>query len=196
MDKKIYAKIQEFYKYVFSFVTPILVKEEIHTNFFPFAVFVLTLLFAFLMMADNTLQAGFVSLLIASCDILGSQVSEQLKAKTIKQALVASIVDRFSEIIFYTSAVVMLLQANSDLYATFVYLAMIGSFMTSFITMRSKDFKINTEWGFIKRPERFLLIALGLFFGKTGLAIAAFIVAAMSNYTAVKLVWDIWLKKE
>lgn len=196
MDKKIYAKIQKFYKYVFSSITPILVKEEIHTNFFSFAVFGLTLLFAFLMMADNPLQAGFTALLIASCDILGAQVADALKAKTTKQALIDSIVDRFSEIIFYTSAVVMLLQANNDLYATFVYLAMIGSLMTSFIITRSKDFGINVEWGFIKKAERFLLIALGLFFGKTGLAVAAFIVAGFANYTAAKLMWDIWLKKE
>ena len=196
MDKKIYVKIQQFYKYVFSSITPILVKEEIHTNFFSFAVFGLTLLFAFLMMADNPLQAGFAALIIASCDILGSQVAEALKAKTTKQALIDSIVDRFSEIIFYTSAVVMLLQANSDLYATFVYLAMIGSLMTSFIMIRSKDFGISVEWGFIKKSERFLLVALGLFFGKTGLAVAAFIVAVMANYTVVRLMWDIWFKKE
>ena len=196
MDKKIYAKIQQFYKYVFSSITPILVKEEIHPNFFSFAVFGLTLLFAFLMMADNPLQAGFVALLIACCDIIGAQVTEALKAKTAKQALIDSIVDKFSEIIFYTSAVVMLLQANSDLYATFVYLAMIGSLMTSFIVIRSKGFVNTVEWGFIKKSERFLLIALGLFFGKTGLAVAAFIVALMSNYTAVRLMWDIWLKKE
>ena len=196
MDKKTYAKLQQFYKYVFSFITPILVKEEIHTNFFSFAVFGLTLLFAFLMMADNPLQAGFVALLIASCDILGSQVAEALKAKTTKQALIDSIVDRFSEIIFYTSAVVMLLQADKDLYAMFVYLAMIGSLMTSFIMIRSKGFGIPVEWGFIKKSERFLLIALGLFFGKTGLAVAAFIVAIMANYTTVRLMCDIWLKKE
>jgi len=196
MDKKVYVKIQQFYKYVFSSITPILVKEEIHTNFFSFVVFGLTLLFAFLMMADNPLQAGFTAILIASCDILGSQVADSLKAKTTKQALIDSIVDRFSEIIFYTSAVVMLLQASKDLYATFVYLAMIGSLMTSFIMTRAKDFGIYVEWGFIKKSERFLLIALGLFFGKTGLAVAAFIVAVMSNYTVVRLMWDIWLKKE
>lgn len=195
MDKKIHAKIQQFYKYVFSSITPILVKEKIHTNFFSFAVFGLTLLFAFLMMADNPRQAGFVALLIASCDILGSLVADELKAKFTKQALVDSIVDRFSEIIFYTSAVVMLIQADSDLYATFVYLAMIGSLMTSFIMLRSKDFGNFAEIGFIKKSERFLLIALGLFFGKTGLAIAALLVAIISNYTAVRLVWNIWFDK-
>jgi len=105
-------------------------------------------------------------------------------------------VNRFSEIIFYTSAVVMLLQANEDLYATFVYLAMIGSLMSSFIITRGKDLGAMSAWGFIKRQERFLLIALGLFFGKTGLAVAAFIVAGLANYTAVKLMWDIWLKQE
>ena len=195
MDKEIYAKIRKFYKYVFSFITPILVKEEIHTNFFSFAVFGLTLLFAVLMMVDNTLQASFVALLIAACDILGSLVADGLKAKSTKEALVDSIVDRFSEIIFYTSAVVMLLQADQDLYATFVYLALIGSLMTSFIILRSKDFGVISEWGFIKRPERFLLIALGLLFGKTGLGIAAFIVAVLANYTVVLLMWKIWLKK-
>lgn len=195
MDKQIYSKIQQFYKYVFSSITPILVKEEIHTNFFSFAVFGLTLLFAFLMMADNPVQAGFVAILIVSCDILGAQVAEALKAKTTKQALIDSIVDRFSEIIFYTSVVVMLLQADKDLYATFVYLAMIGSLMIGFIITRSKDFGISVEWSFIRKTERLLLIALGLFFGKTGLAVAALIVAVVSNYTVVKLMWGIWLKK-
>jgi phosphatidylglycerophosphate synthase len=142
------------------------------------------------------LQAGFAALLIAACNILGAQVAEGLKAKTTKQVLVDSIVDRFSEIIFYTSAVVMLLQADRDLYATFVYLALVGSLMTSFIMVRSKDLGIKVEWGFIKKAERFLFIALGLFFGKTGLAVAAFIVAALTNYTVIKLMWDIWLKKE
>lgn len=196
MDKDIYAKIRNFYRYVFSSITPILVKEEIHSNFFSFAVFGLTVLFAVLVMVDNTLQASFVALLIAACDILGSLVADGLKAKSTKEALVDSIVDRFSEIIFYTSAVVMLLQADKDLYATFVYLALIGSLITSFIVVRSKDFGITSEWGFIKRSERFLLMAIGLAFGKTGLGVAAFIVAVLANYTVVLLMWKIWLKKD
>jgi phosphatidylglycerophosphate synthase len=195
MDKKIYSKIRAFYKYIFSSITPILVKEEIHTNFFSFAVFGLTLLFAVLMMVDNTLQASFAALLIAACDILGSLVADELKAKTTKEALIDSIVDRFSEVIFYTSAVVMLIQAGEDLYATFVYIAMIGSLMTSFVILRSKDFGISSEWGFIKRSERFLLVAIGLFFGKTGLAVSAFIIAVLANYTVVLLMCRIWLKK-
>ena len=196
MDKKIYAKIKEFYRYIFSSITPILIKEELHTNFFSFSVFALTLLFAFLMMADNLFQAGFVALLIASCDILGSQVADGLKEKNTKSALIDSIVDRFSEIIFYTSAVVMFLQAEKALFATFIYFALIGSMLSSFIRIRAKQFGVDANWGFIQRPERIILIALGLFFGKIGLAVSGFIVAAFACYTVGHLMWKIWFIKE
>ena len=181
-------RLRSFYGYVFKSITPILVREKINTSFFHYANFVLCVTVVFFIVTDNLFGAGFISLVIASFDIVGMLVSEELKIDEPKKDFRGSILNKYAEIIFYTSIVVFFLQVQQPIYATFAYLGLIGSAMCGFIK--------NKEEGLIRRQERTLLMALGMFFGLHGLAFASIIVAISSNAKAAHLVSRVWLNKE
>lgn len=183
-----YIKLRGYYRYVFKWITPILVREEINVSFFPYANFALCIALVFFIITDNLFGAGFLSLIIAALDIIGSLVAEDLKIDNTKKDLRALILNKYAEIIFYTSIVVFFLQSEKAIYAVFAYLGLIGSAMIGFMN--------NREEGLIQRQERTLLLSLGMFFGLHGLAFSSIIVAIASNVRAVQLISKIWLDKE
>ena len=90
----------------------------------------------------------------------------------------------------------MSLQIEHTITAMFAFIAFIGVIMTSFISAKAKQFNINLDWGYIRRPERIMLIALGMFFGFTGLMIASILLAFATNAVAVHFIWNIWFDKK
>ncbi|MFH1223127.1 MAG: hypothetical protein V1647_02140, partial [Pseudomonadota bacterium] len=156
-----YFKLRGYYRYIFKFVTPILVREKINRSFFAYANFILCIAIVFFIVTDNLFGAGFLSLIIASLDVVGSLVAEDLGINNPKKDFRSSILNKYAEIIFYTSIVVFFLQVEHPIYAMFAYLGLIGSAMCGFIK--------NKEDGLIQRQERTLLLSLGMFSGCTGL---------------------------
>jgi phosphatidylglycerophosphate synthase len=195
MDKR-YQKVRDFYKSRLNTVIQILVKEGVHSNIFSFTVFFLCLVFTFFTLSEGFRQAGAVALLIAICDIIGSLTAEAMGETQKKSALLDSILDKYSEIIFYSSMIVVCLQIEYTLTALFAYLSLIGSAMSTFVIIRSEQFGLSLDWGFIRRPERIMIIGFGMFFGLIGLLISTIIVAAVSNTTAVYFIWHIWFNKK
>ncbi len=195
MDKR-YQQIRSFYKTYLNNIVQILVKEGINPNLFSYTVLFLCFIFAFFMLAEGVRQAGAVALIIAVCDIMGSLVADDMGEKNKISGLLDSILDKYSEIIFYTAIIVTGLQIENTILALFAFLALIGASMTTFIINKAKQFDINIDWGFIRRPERILLLAFGMFFGFTGLTIASVIVALVANATALYFVWHICFSKK
>ena len=195
MDKR-YQKIKKFYRTYLGRVTDIFAKEGLHPNVFSFIILFLSLVFAFFMLSESTRQAGAVALVIAVCEIMGSLVSDKQEGKNGKMILVDSILDRYSEIIFYTSAMVFALQVGSIITALFVFLSFIGAFMSGFIVTSGRQFGFYLDWGLIRRPERIMILAVGMFFGVNGLLASSIIVALASNAAAFYFVWYIWFNKK
>ncbi|MCX6112477.1 MAG: hypothetical protein NTY22_04225 [Proteobacteria bacterium] len=195
MDK-IYRKVLDFYKSYLNNVVQILVKEGVHSNIFTFIGFFLCVIFAFLMIAEGIRQAGAVALVMALCDIMGTLVSEASNQKQKRSILLESILDKYSEIIFYAAIIVTTLQVEYTITALFVFMAFIGTSVYSFIVLKAKQFDMHLDWGYIRRPERIMLLAVGMFFGFTGLMISSMIVAVATNAVAVHFIWNIWFDKK
>ena len=191
-SKQIRIKLKAYYEKAFSYFIPIFVKEGLHSNFFSITVLVLCSICAILLFADGVGQAGLAGILAAASDIMGSMVAEKRDDKESRRALVDSITDLYSEIIFYTGIAVFFIQAEKAYFAIFAYLCLVGSLMTVFIMVRARQFGYDVAHGFIHRPERFAIISLGMFFGPYGLAVASILIAIVANYTASRMIWDIW----
>jgi CDP-diacylglycerol---glycerol-3-phosphate 3-phosphatidyltransferase len=195
IDKR-YKKIRAFYRFYLGKITDILAREGLHPNVFSFIVLFLSMLFAFFMLTESAKQAAAVALVIAVCDIMASLVADKQEDRKGKVILLDSILDRYSEIIFYTSAMIFALQAQSAITVLFIFLAFIGAFMSGFIATSGKQFGFELDWGFIRRPERIFIIAIGLFFGIYGLLASSAVVALASNTAAFYFVWYIWFNKK
>ena len=195
MDKR-YQKVISFYGSYLDNIVRILVKEGVHSSVFIFAGFFLCVVFAFLMIAEGVRQAGAVTLLIALCNIIGMLMEKANPQKDSKKILLGSIIEKYTEILFYTAIIVTALQVEFTITALFAFIAFLGTSVYSFIVLKAGQLDINLDWGYIRRPERMMLFALGMFFGLTGLMISSIIVAVATNAVAVHFIWNIWFDKK
>ncbi|MEI6093614.1 MAG: hypothetical protein WCQ47_08060 [bacterium] len=187
MDKR-YLKVLDFYRSYLQNIIDILKKEGVRSIVFSFTMLFLSIIFAFFTLAEGIRQAGAVVLLMAICDIMATLLNTK--------KLIESIIGKYTEVIFYTAVIVMSMQVEHTITAMFTFIAFIGVIMSSFIVSKAKEFDIDLDWGYIRRPERMFLMAIGMFFNFTGLMIASMLVAVAANAVAVHFVWNIWFDKK
>ena len=195
MDKR-YQKVMSFYGSYLDNIIQILVKEGVYSNVFTFTGFFLCVIFAFLMVAEGIRQAGAVTLLIALCSIVGTLLEKANPQTQNRRKLIESIIEKYSEIIFYTVIIVMSLQVEYTITALFAFVAFLGTSVYSFIVLKAGQLDMHFDWGYIRKPERMMLFALGMFFGLTGLMISSIIVAVATNTVAVHFIWNVWFDKK
>src|SRR4029077_13856691 len=73
---------------------------------------------------------------------------------------------------------------------TLVFIAVVGSFMVSYAKARAEGLGLECKTGLLARPERVVVLAIGLLSGTTILAV--FLLAVLSQVTAVERVVYVW----
>ena len=73
---------------------------------------------------------------------------------------------------------------------SFIYIAIVGSLMVSYTKARAEGLGIECNVGFLARPERVVLLAIGLLFGASIWILA--ILAVLSHVTALERIIAIW----
>jgi phosphatidylglycerophosphate synthase len=109
-------------------------------------------------------------------------------------ALFDSVSDRITEgalflsFIFITSVAVWPFSVVWEL--VLIFLAMIGSFLTSYIRARAEGLGIDCTVGLFTRPERVIILALGLLLSQVFIALA--IVVVLSFVTVGQRFLFVW----
>jgi CDP-diacylglycerol--glycerol-3-phosphate 3-phosphatidyltransferase len=81
-----------------------------------------------------------------------------------------------------------------------VILALVSSQMVSYLRARGEGLGIETKVGFVTRPERVVLLSLGVFLGGLGvdLAVEAALgaIAGLSTFTLFQRLFHVWRSLE
>jgi CDP-diacylglycerol--glycerol-3-phosphate 3-phosphatidyltransferase len=73
---------------------------------------------------------------------------------------------------------------------TLVFIAVVGSFMVSYAKARAEGLGLECKTGLLARPERVVILAIGLL---TGAVIWALVILAIfSNVTAIERIVHVW----
>jgi CDP-diacylglycerol--glycerol-3-phosphate 3-phosphatidyltransferase len=75
-----------------------------------------------------------------------------------------------------------------------VYLAIIGSLMVSYTRARAEALGLDCKVGILARPERIILLSIGLIIGWLDFTLA--ILALFTNLTAFQRIYHVWLQTE
>src|SRR5207302_2053294 len=73
---------------------------------------------------------------------------------------------------------------------TFIFVSMVGSLMVSYTKARAEGLGIECRGGLLARPERVIILAIGLLSNTSTWALA--ILAVFSNITAVERMISVW----
>jgi CDP-diacylglycerol--glycerol-3-phosphate 3-phosphatidyltransferase len=141
--------------------------------------------------------AGVVLIFAGTCDILDGALARSTHASYTYGAFLDSTLDRYSEGAIYVGLAAYFVSMGGSLerwlvLATFAALA--GSFLVSYVRARAQSLGFTCETGLFARPERVVVTVIGLIFGGYWLYGVVFLLAVLTNLTALQRIREVWLQ--
>jgi CDP-diacylglycerol---glycerol-3-phosphate 3-phosphatidyltransferase len=141
---------------------------------------------AALVVADHLIYAGIVFLVAGCFDMLDGALARLTKKVTPFGAFLDSTLDRVSEGVVLAAIAYLLAGEGRSVDAALVVLALMGSILVSYTRARAESLGLECKVGLMSRPERIILIALGLFFDV--LPYVIYIMLALTAFTVIQRV--------
>lgn len=140
-----------------------------------------------LVIASGSLVAGGVLVLFANLfDMLDGAVARVSGKGSKFGAFFDSTLDRYAEAVVYLGVGAWLYSQGDGTTLLAAYLGIIGSLMVSYTRARAEGLGVIGEVGLLPRPERILLLAIGLLFHGLLLAPVLWLLALLANLTALQ----------
>lgn len=153
---------------------------------------------AAVIIAEGQLVGGGMLVLLAGVfDMFDGAIARVQNASTPFGAFLDSTLDRYSESIILGGLLLYIVQKPSSFHETlwpssherfwmilFLYVTMVGSFLVSYTKARAESLGVECHVGLLPRPERVVILALGLLSGTSIWALV--LLAVLSNTTAIE----------
>ncbi len=155
----------------------------------------ITTLGAVLVGAGWLVPGGVVLLLAALFDILDGAVARETGKVYRYGAFLDSTVDRYAEGFTFIALLYHFVfgapSTTARVASLLVIAALLGSLLVSYIRARAQSLGFACEGGFLARPERVLLVVIGLIVPPL-LLVVLLVLAVGSNLTALQRIWFVW----
>jgi CDP-diacylglycerol--glycerol-3-phosphate 3-phosphatidyltransferase len=153
---------------------------------------------AALLVAMGQLRWGGVVLAIGGTfDILDGALARSTRRSYPYGAFLDSTLDRYSEGAMYIGLGAYFSTIGGDLGGWLVVAtaaALAGSFLVSYVRARAQSLGFTCETGLFARPERVVVTVVGLIFGGFVLYGVVFLLAILTNLTALQRIREVWLQ--
>ncbi|RUM89402.1 MAG: CDP-alcohol phosphatidyltransferase family protein [Thermovibrio sp.] len=146
--------------------------------------FLLSALSGYLLSEGNLLGGALSLALSGFCDVLDGIIARTMRSSSKVGAFLDSFLDRYSDFFPLAGLTYFGHTTNSDLIIVSALFSLVGSFSTSYARARAESLGIDCKKGLFERPERVILLILGLLTGYIGETLL--ILALFSNLTAVQ----------
>jgi CDP-diacylglycerol---glycerol-3-phosphate 3-phosphatidyltransferase len=145
------------------------------------------------LIAAGQLVAGGVVLILASFfDVLDGAVARVTGKVYRYGAFLDSTTDRYAEGFTYVGLLYYyLFNGHHTIEPMLVIASLAGSLMVSYVRARAQSLGFVCEGGLLARPERVVIIVIGLLFPFTLLPML-WVLAVLTNITAVQRIWFVW----
>jgi CDP-diacylglycerol--glycerol-3-phosphate 3-phosphatidyltransferase len=138
------------------------------------------------------LPGGLLLLISSGFDILDGALARVSGREQRYGAFLDSTVDRYAEAM---TAIALLyyfiFHGHHTLEPMLVVFALTGSLLVSYVRARAQSLGFNGDGGLLARPERVVITVIGLVISPL-LIWALWILAILTNVTAVQRIWVVW----
>jgi Phosphatidylglycerophosphate synthase len=158
---------------------------------------VLTFVAASLAAFGHLRWAGVVLIFAGTCDILDGALARSTHASYPYGAFLDSTLDRYSEGAIYLGLAAYFVGAGGPLQRWLVLAtlaALAGSFLVSYVRARAQSLGFTCDSGVFARPERVVVTVVGLIVGGVVLYAVVFLLAVLTNFTALQRIREVWLQ--
>lgn len=192
------AKVTAFRKtaayHLTRMVVSLIAKTSITPNAITWTGFVLSLGAGALIITDMLFIAGFVAVFAGFFDMLDGALARSTERVTKFGSILDSTLDRLAEAAVLLSLLYVFARDQSVSGIIIVGLALLGSIMVSYIRAKAEALGFTCEVGLFTRPERVVVLSLGLLLSGIDYALvtALVIVVVFSFITAGQRLINVW----
>ena len=151
---------------------------------------VLNLGVAYLAAVDLLLPAGLLLLVASTFDMLDGALARLTGRESTFGALLDSASDRLGEAAVLLGLLVLFLRTDSDEGVVLTFLAMVASFMVSYLRARGEGLGIRSDVGIMTRPERIVVLTVGMLVGH--MLVPLGIILVLSTVTVGQRLHHLW----
>jgi len=167
-------------------IARLLARARITPNMVSWAGFILTCGAAALIFTGHLFAAGLAVLFAGFFDMLDGALARLTGRITKYGGILDSTLDRFSEAVLLLGVLYVYAAGNSVWGAVLVGIVIVGSLMVSYIRSRAEAAGLKCEVGILTRPERVIVLALGLLLSRFNYALtASMVVIAVFSFITV-----------
>ena len=134
--------------------------------------------------------AGVLLIVAALFDALDGALARLQDRVTPFGAFFDSTMDRYAEAAVFLGVLIYFLRESASTEVILTYIAIIGSLMVSYTRARGEGLGVSIRGGLLSRLERMVILVLFLLLNQ--LAIALWILAPLTNLTALQRIWLTW----
>ncbi len=166
-------------RWISKLLMPILSKCRIKPNTLTWLGLAINIIAATVIATNHLLAGGLLVLLAGLLDILDGALARSTKQSTRFGALLDSTFDRLSEAVLLLGILALYLESGNAIEITVIFLALIASFLTSYVRARAEGLGLECHVGLFTRTERVIILALGLLFNQILIALLILVVLAL-----------------
>ncbi|RKZ12681.1 CDP-alcohol phosphatidyltransferase family protein [bacterium] len=139
--------------------------------------------------ATGRLTTGAIAFLVASgFDVLDGSLARRRGESSRLGAFLDSTFDRLSETALFVALILVHARTpfGPDWMPAVILVALAGSLTTSYARARSESLGQECKVGWVERPERVVILVLGLLLGREILGFTIFALAGLSWFTVIQ----------
>ena len=160
-------------------VVKMLARTPITPNIITWFGFTLAVAAAVLIALGHLLIAGVVVLVAGFFDILDGALARRTNRVTVFGAVLDSTLDRLSEGVLLLGILFLYVEDGSTRGVLFVGAVLLSSLLVSYVRARAEAVGLRCTVGLFTRPERVIVLALGLLLNQIILALAIIVVLSL-----------------
>ena len=166
------------------FVNPILfllLKLKLTPNAVTFLGFLICCISAYFISSGSFLIGGLLVLFSGFMDIFDGALARKMELMSDRGAFLDSTFDRLSEAIVLIGLIYFFSTSNETNLVLLTSLSLVFSILISYLRARIEGLGYNSKGGFFTRPERVLVVSLGLIFFSPELTVTLLAIATTAG---------------
>lgn len=144
---------------------------------------------AYHIITGNMVVAGILLVIGSSLDMIDGALAKIQGKANLTGALVDSSFDRLSEAVIFLGLLIHYTNKLEQTTTILIYITMVFSFMVSYLRARGEGLGVDCKVGFMTRPERIIVLAIGLV--SNHVIISLWVIAVLSFITFLHRFWHI-----
>jgi CDP-diacylglycerol--glycerol-3-phosphate 3-phosphatidyltransferase len=144
-------------------------------------------------LATGHLRIGGALLLLSGLfDMLDGALARVAKSQSDFGAFLDSLLDRYSEAAILLALILVFTLRHDTAIVLLVYAVAVGSLLISYARARAEGLGLDGKVGIAPRPERVIILGLGLLINSETTVAALVVLAILTHVTALQRLYHVW----